>query len=161
MAKNSEKIATDFTKEVLKKIGMAAEVKVEEDEGSVKVSIFGENLGALIGYHGETLESLQLILGSVVNKRAAEGEWKRVVLDIGDWRAERLSTLGSMVEQAVEALVAQKLKRVSLPVMSSAQRREVHLIVSEKYPNLASQSEGEEPNRRVTLYEQEREPRDE
>ncbi|HEY4695234.1 MAG TPA: R3H domain-containing nucleic acid-binding protein [Candidatus Nanoarchaeia archaeon] len=156
MAKNSEKIATDFTKEVLKKIGMAAEVKVEEDEGSVKVSIFGENLGALIGYHGETLESLQLILGSVVNKRAAEGEWKRVVLDIGDWRAERLSTLGSMVEQAVEALVAQKLKRVSLPVMSSAQRREVHLIVSEKYPNLASQSEGEEPNRRVTLYEQER-----
>ncbi len=152
MAKNSEKVVSDLTKELLDKIGVKAEVSVKDDKDNIKVLVSGDNLGALIGYHGETLESLQLVLGLIVNNQLASDEWKRVVLDIGNWRTERLNTLEAMVAQAVGELRNNDLQRVNLPPMSPSQRREVHVIVTDKYPELATESEGEEPHRRVVLY---------
>ncbi len=152
MAKDTEEVVLDATVDLLKKIGIEAEVTVSETPEAVNVSIAGENLGALIGYHGETLESLQLILSLMLNHELKEGEWKRVVVDIGNWRAERLSTLENMVEQAVSDLKKDRLQRVNLPPMSPAQRREVHVIVTDKYPDLATESEGDEPHRRVVLF---------
>ena len=152
MAKSAEKVIADFTQKLLKEIGVKAEVAVKEEKEAVNVTISGDNLGALIGFHGQTLEGLQLILNLVFNKQSKEEEWKRVVLDIGNWRAERLSTLEELVERAVAELRGQALARVNLPTMSASQRREIHLIVTQRYPELMTESEGEEPNRRVVLY---------
>jgi len=152
MAKDSKKIVSEFSKELLKKIGIKADVDVTEEADTLKVAIGGDNLGALIGYHGETLESLQLLLSLMLNNKLEEGDWKRVVLDIGNWRSERLATLETMIEKSVSELKAQGLTRVSLPPMSASQRREVHVIVTEKYPELLTESEGNEPERRVVLY---------
>lgn len=149
---SAKKLATDFTGKIIKAIGLEAEVSVEETDEAVKVNISGENLGALIGFHGETLESLQLLISLMLNKKLGEEEWKRVVVDIGNWRAERSTALGSLVEKTALELKEQKLERIELPPMSASQRREVHVIVSEKFPELATESAGEEPNRRIVLY---------
>lgn len=152
MAKvSAEKLTSDFVSKVIKEVGLRADLSVEEKDNAVAVSINGDNLGALIGFHGETLESLQLLTSLYVNKKLGEDDWKRITLDIGNWRAERLGVLENMVERAVADLIEQKLEKVTLPSMSASQRREVHVVVSEKFSDYETQSEGEEPNRRVVL----------
>lgn len=153
MAKvSAEKITHDFIDDLIKKIGLKADLKVSEDKEIVSVAITGENLGALIGFHGETLESLQLVTSLMLNRKFTDQEWKRVVVDIGNWRAERSSALTLMIENAIKEIESQKLEKLTLPTMSPSQRREAHLIVSEKFPDFETQSEGEEPNRRISLF---------
>jgi predicted RNA-binding protein Jag len=88
----------------------------------------------------------------MLNKKLGETEWKRVLVDIGSWRRERSNALLDMVEKTVFELKEQKLERIELPSMSPSQRREVHVIVSEKFPEIATESAGEEPNRRIVLF---------
>ncbi len=149
---SAEKLTNDFVSNLIEKIGLKADVSVVESEESIAVNINGDNLGALIGFHGETLESLQLITSLFLNNKLKEGEWKRVVVDIGNWRKERSTALGSMLENSISEIEQQGLEKLVLPSMSASQRREVHVIVSEQFPEYATQSEGEEPNRKIVLF---------
>lgn len=151
MAKDAQKIVKKETEEILKKTGLKAEVSVEENDEALEVSIQGENLGALIGFHGETLESLQLILSLIVNKELNNSEWKRVLVDIGSWRQGRLEALQRIIDKAVEEIKATSTKKVLLPTMSASQRREIHILVAKDYPQFETVSEGEEPYRRISL----------
>lgn len=152
MAKvSAEKLTKEFTENLLEKIGLEAKIRTSEKDNLIEVIVEGENLGALIGYHGETLESLQLLLALMLNRTFKEEDWKRVSVDIGSWREERKATLKSMVEKAIEEIKASDSSRVSLPPMSAAQRREVHIIVSEQFNDYQTQSEGEDPYRKVFL----------
>ena len=151
MAKNDSKIAQKLATELVGKIGVKADIEVQESEESLKVKISGENLGALIGYHGQTLESLQLILSLMINNKKNESEWTRVVVDIGSYREERENTLKEMVDRAIEDLEVNGKKEVVLPPMNPSERRAAHVIVSENYPEMQTLSEGEEPYRRIKL----------
>lgn len=148
----AKKIVEDLTKKVIKQVGLKASVSVTEEKEAIQVRIVGDELGVLIGYHGETLESLQLLLTLFVNKKLAIEEWRRVNLDIGDWCQERREVLRNMVEKGLKDMEGKKLERITLPSMSAAQRREIHVLVNETYPEVISESEGEEPNRRVVIY---------
>ncbi len=151
MGKNVSKIAKEQATELIKKIGVKADIEVEETEESLKVQISGEDLGALIGYHGQTLESLQLILSLMLNNKKEDSEWTRVVVDIGSYREERENTLKEMVNRAVEDLEVNNKKEVVLAPMNPSERRAAHLIVSENYPEIETLSEGVEPYRRIKL----------
>ncbi len=133
--------------ELLKLLEVNPKLKITEDEESIKVDIQGEDLGLLIGQYGETLESLQLILSLILNKRT--GEWKPLTVDIGDWKKQKEESLRRMVDKEINSLSEEK-KEVSLPAMSASQRRASHIIVSE-YTGLKSESFGEEPNRYVII----------
>lgn len=146
-----ENLAKDFVETVIKKVGLEAKVSVSEQPEAIKINIDGDNLGALIGYHGETLESLQLLSNLVVNNQE-KGDWVRVIVDIGSYRAEKSESLVKLVERAAEDIRSGVQPRVSLSPMSASQRREVHLIVTENFADLKSESEGDEPYRRITLF---------
>lgn len=152
MAKDSKKVAAEFAKELLEKLGVVADVETTVDDSGIKVAIKGENLGALIGYHGQTLESLQLILGLMVNHQLKAEDWQRVIVDVGEYRAERESTLKQMIDRSVAELKDSGKAENLLPVMSAAERRSAHIIISENYPELETVSEGEEPYRRIKLF---------
>lgn len=152
MAKNSpEKLTKEFVEHIIKELGLKASVTTNLNQELVAVTIEGDNLGALIGYHGETLESLQLILSLMLNRSLKEQDWRRVVVDVGGWREERKETLKNMVEKAASEISQSGEGRVSLPPMSASQRRDVHVIVSESFPEYSTVSEGEEPYRKVFL----------
>lgn len=152
MAKiSAQELTKKFFSQILDQIGLSAKVVIEEKDNIIKASVDGENLGALIGYHGETLGSLQLLLSLMVNKTLKEEDWQRIVVDIGNWREERSSTLREMVERSVEQLEEVDQEKVGLPAMSSSERREIHVIISDQFPDYESISEGEEPDRRVFL----------
>lgn len=153
MAKvSAEKLTFDFIEKIINQIGLKADLKVKQENEVVNVTISGDNLGALIGFHGETLESLQLIAALALNREFKEGDWQRVVIDIGGWRAEHTNALFSLIERSVKEITEQKLEKITLPVMSASQRREIHVIVTEKFPKFATESEGQEPNRRIILF---------
>jgi spoIIIJ-associated protein len=140
-------LTDDFTAD----LGVRAEVSVSRDledpENGYLVSLTGEDLGALIGYHGETLNALQLLLSLIVSHKL--GEWVRVTLDAGDWRLRRFETLQAMAERAAERAIATG-EEVALPVMSSSDRRLVHLALKD-HSSVLSESTGEEGYRRVVI----------
>ncbi len=154
MKDNREKIK--IIKEITEKIfslgGFEALIDVAEDTENrlFKVEISPsekENAGILIGYHGENLSSLQLILGVIVSKKI--GEWTRVAVNIGDYRQKREEVLRRMALSA-----AWKVKfsgePVFLPPLSSLERRMIHLALAD-HVDVVSESEGEGESRRVVV----------
>jgi len=138
-----------FTEKLLGLLDVKAKVEVEADADLIKVMISGEDLGLLIGYRGENLESLQLILGIAINKKLSLEPRMPVVVDIDGWRQQREESLRSLVEKETKN-ISSKNPSVELPPMPPSQRRTVHLLVKEQ-DGLTSESSGEEPNRYVVI----------
>ncbi len=153
MGKDVEKslaVAEELTKKLLKDLGFSTKVEARQEKDFVQVNVSGADLGLLIGYHGENLGALQLILGLMINKKLEAEDWTPINLDVGGWRDERLDALKSLVEKAATEVGASK-KEIALPPMPASQRRSVHMILAEEFPHLTSESEGEEPNRRIVI----------
>ena len=138
-----------FTEKLLGLLDVKAKVEVEADADLIKVMISGEDLGLLIGYRGENLESLQLILGIAINKKLSLEPRMPVIVDVDGWRQQREESLRSLVEKEIKN-ISSKNPSVELPPMPPSQRRTVHLLVKEQ-DGLTSESSGEEPNRYVVI----------
>jgi spoIIIJ-associated protein len=141
-----EKI-TGLVSELLNRLGVKAGVKVGEEDETIKINIEGDNLGILIGRHGVTLRTLQLIVSMMVGKQL--GEWQRVVVDINGWRLRRQEQLERMATRAAEEVVLTNEER-TLPPMSAFERRIIHLVLASD-PKVMTESVGEEPDRYVTI----------
>ena len=140
--------AKKFLSDILDNMNIEAEINIEESKDLVKINLTGPKMGAIIGYRGETLDSLQYLTSLVVNK-AKEDKYKRVVLDTENYRQKREETLKRLANK-----IAYKVKRtrrtVSLEPMNPYERRVIH---SELQNNdfVRTFSEGEEPYRRVVV----------
>lgn len=139
--KTLEKIAN----ELMSLIGTKAKITVTQDKGNdalvVKIEA-GDETGLLIGRRGETLASLQMILGMALKQET--GEWTRVIVDIGDYKKKEEDYLNSLAESA-----AKKAKETGDPQplynLTAAQRRVVHLALSsDKGVTTESVGEGKE-----------------
>jgi spoIIIJ-associated protein len=122
---------------------------VKEEEGdNVTFTFEGEDIGVLIGHHGETLDSLQYLVGLASNRRK-EGNYCRITLDGGSYREKRAETLKELAKK-----IGEKVKRTGrsqmLEPMNPYERRIIHAVVSE-IPGVYSKSKGEDPNRRVII----------
>ncbi|MBI3631219.1 MAG: hypothetical protein HY221_02680 [Candidatus Sungbacteria bacterium] len=101
----------------------------------------------LIGEHGDNLAALEHVLRKVLVKKY--GREAQFTLDINDYRLKHLEDLKQDVKDAAKAVRIQK-KEVPLRPMSSFERRIVHLLLAE-YPDIATESVGQEPERRVVI----------
>lgn len=149
MEKEKQKleIIKETIREFLHKLGVEAEVTVSCEEGTFLVDIGGNELGILIGYHGETLLALQLILRLILHKKL--GEWTQVVVDVGGWRKAREESLRRLAERIAER-VKFTGEEQALPPMSAFERRIVHLALS-RYSDVTTESEGEDEERKVVV----------
>jgi len=119
-------------------------VSVDTDEtGAYRVHIETEETGLLIGFHGQTLESFQIILGMMVGK--ALGSWQRVYVNVGDYRQKREEALMYMAQHAAEKALATGIP-VELSRLSPSERRVIHLTLSGD-ERVATESVGEGNNR--------------
>lgn len=147
MKNKNVKIINDLTEELFKNLKIEAEIKVEEKEGIFQVQLETIDSGILIGYHGETLASLQIILSLMVYKKT--GQWLRLVVNIGDWRQRREEALRQMAFSAAEKVIASG-EPVILPSFSSFERRIIHLALAD-HPQVETLSEGEEGERKLII----------
>ena len=128
-------------------LGLSCRVEVFEDDTVLMGTCVGDDIGRLIGRHGQTLDALQLLAGAIV-RRGGEGR-KQVVVDAAGYRARRRRLLEGLALRAAQEVRATGL-RVELEPMSSAERKLVHSCL-EHHAGVATGSEGVEPYRRVVL----------
>jgi predicted RNA-binding protein Jag len=132
-------------------LGFDAVVEVDSGETS-RLNVVGtgdekEALGALIGRKGERLSALQHLVNLMLSKQV--GTWTRVLVDVEDYRGRRERQLRDLAQRAA-ARVVETGKMLQLEPMPALERRWVHLTLRD-HPSVATQSIGEEPNRRVVL----------
>ena len=134
--------------ELLKTLGIDATCEVAEaDAEMATVAISAEETGMLIGYHGETLEALQLLIALGAAKKS--GEFVRVSVEVGDYKKNREEWLKSLVEQTKQRVLDEG-RSIALPNLKPWERRVVHLLLQED-EDVVSESMGEGRERTLTI----------
>ena len=128
-------------------MNIEADIKIDMNSDSAKVSVIGDSAGQLIGRRGESLDALQMILGLAVNK--TPGEYVKIMLDIEDYRSKREESLVRYANKMARTAAKQR-KNIKLEPMNPYERRIVHsALQSDTY--VTTYSEGEEPYRKVVI----------
>jgi len=140
-------VAKKFLLDVFEKMKVNASIEVTEDDDTVSLMISGKDIGIVIGRRGETLDSLQYLTSLVINKSSEE--YKRVVIDIENYRQKREETLIKLADRLAQKVVRYK-KPITLEPMNPYERRIIHSsLQNNKY--VETYSTGDEPNRKVVI----------
>jgi spoIIIJ-associated protein len=132
-------------------MGFNVTVTVESGETS-RLNVTGdgderEALGALIGRKGERLSALQHLVNLMLSREL--GTWTRVLVDVEDYRGRRERQLREIAERAAQRVI-ETGKMLQLEPMPALERRWIHLALR-NHQDVATQSIGEEPNRRIVV----------
>lgn len=132
---------------IAEEVGVEAEVVVSEDDETVTAEFIGEDLGLLIGRHGQAIDAIQHLVHRIVFQGCEER--KRLVVDAAGYRERRAATLRASADQAAEAAV-QSGRAVALDPMSAQERKVVHEHLKTR-AGVETYSEGQEPSRRLVI----------
>ena len=132
---------------VLDACDVDGEVAVEEDDETLRANVEGEDLGLLIGRHGQTIDALEHLGARIAFH--GEGARKRVVVDAAGYRERRADVLERQADRAVEDAV-QYGRPVALDAMVASERRVVHEYLRDRR-DVETYSEGEEPDRHLVV----------
>lgn len=144
--KNRETI-TRLTEELLTKLTVSGSVALEEKDGALHVKIETQEPAVLIGYHGRSLESIQILLGQMVYETL--GEWVRLVVTVGDYRERREEQLKDLAFSAAQKVISTGDPE-SFSDLTPAERRTIHLVLAD-HPDVVSESEGEGRDRKLVI----------
>jgi spoIIIJ-associated protein len=140
-------IAADYIEGLLDIADLDGDIDMDVEGDRAVVSVVGATLDELVGEDGEVLEALQELTRLAVHRKT--GLRARLMLDVGGFRARRraeLAELGRSVATEVERTGEPR----KLRAMSPFERKIIHDAVA--LAGLRSESEGEEPNRRVVVF---------
>ncbi len=146
-------IALEFIKKVISDMELNLTVaKKEGNNDDILITVDGEGAGALIGHHGETLDSLQYLANLAANKKikGEKREYVKVTLDIEGYRAKREDALRSLARRMAAKVVKYK-KSVMLEPMNPYERRIIHSEI-QNVEGVSTNSIGSENNRRVVMF---------
>ena len=136
----------DFLVELAKKMNIDITVECEINENDLNFNVKGDNVGKLIGYRGETLNAIQVLLGGL--KRSGEGRY-RLYLDVEDYKKGREQTLVDLANRMADK--AEEIERnVHLDPMSAYERRIVHSALQNR-TLVETESMGEGETRHVVI----------
>ena len=132
---------------VLDAMGFEARVEVYDAGGFIAADVAPDNTALFIGQKGKTIDALQYLVNlSAFRERPF---FKRVVLDAEGYRQRRVEAIQGMAHRTARRAVRER-RTVEMPPMNSAERRVVHLFLSEN-PGVTTESEGSGDNRRVKV----------
>jgi spoIIIJ-associated protein len=140
-------VAADYLESLLDILDLDGDLDMDVEGERAVVAIVGKGLGSLVGDKGETLEALQELTRLAVQREM--GVRSRLMLDIGGFRANRRAELSSLAAE-VAARVAANGEPERLAAMSPFERKVIHDAVAQ-VSGVHSESEGEEPARRVVV----------
>lgn len=144
---SAQKRAKEELDEILKLMGIEAEVDSSLEGGKVVADIKSENGAILIGKNGQTLNALQLIVNLIVNRE--EKTRTKVIVDSESYRERREKALVKMAREAADE-VKREGRPLELEPMNSTERRVIHLALKDD-KDVETTSEGEGSYRRVVV----------
>ena len=137
----------ELLERILATVGVQAELEVVETEDAVTAILDGEDLGLLIGRHGQTIDAIQHLAYRVAF-RGADSR-KRVTVDAAGYRERRASLLQHDADEAVEEALRIEAP-VALDAMNAVERRVVHEYLRDR-DGIETYSEGVEPDRHLVV----------
>ena len=148
---SAEEVAADgkaFLQEVLDKMGIPVMIEKMIKEERIIFHLRGNDLGVLIGKHGQTLDALQYL----VNLKANKGKESRffIMLDVENYRARREETLKALAHR-LASRVKHSHNKVILEPMNGYERKIIHLAL-QHMEHIRTESEGQDPYRHVVIY---------
>jgi spoIIIJ-associated protein len=132
---------------IVEDLGLDASVSVEESDSEIHADVEGEDVGLLIGRHGQTIDAVQLLCYQAAFR--GRQDRKRVTVDAAGYRRRQSESLRRRADMAAED-AARHGQAVEMDPMSSTERRVVHEYLRDR-PEIETYSEGDEPNRYVVV----------
>ena len=140
-------LATEWLNGLIYAYNINATVEVTAREHDVYANVAGENLGVLIGYHGEAMEAIQHLLNTYLYSKLRGA--KRVFVDVSGYRNKRSEDLKELARKIGNKVLENK-RSYRLDPMNSFERRIIHEELSQT-AHLLTHSEGVEPNRYLVI----------
>ena len=128
-------------------MGVEAVPVVTREGDTYQVVLEGENMGALIGHRGETLDAIQQLTGYAVNK--GRSHRVRIHVDAEGYRARREESLNRLARKTAGKVVKYR-RNITLEAMNAYERHVIHTALQD-YPGVSTFSTGTEPNRRTVV----------
>ena len=141
-------IAADYLERLLDIIDFDGDIDLDVENDRAIVAIVGSGLQALIGSRGETLDALQELTRLAVAQKT--GNRSRLMLDVSGHRQARRAELAALARDTATRVLDSK-ESARLSPMNPFERKVVHDVIS-AIDGVHSESEGEEPNRRVVVF---------
>lgn len=144
---NSKNVAENFLKDIFETLSINADIKISTVDGCLGIKVFGDDASRLIGRRGESLDSLQMLLGLAVNKN--KDKYVKVLLDIENYRAKREESLIKYANKMARQAAKQR-RIIKLEPMNPYERRIIHsALQSDRY--VKTYSEGKDPYRKIVI----------
>ncbi len=137
----------EFMTSLLDRVGFDGTVDAYDAGDVISVDVATKETGLFIGQKGETIDAIQHLLNVSVYK--SRPFVKKIMVDSEGYRQRRVEALQGMAHRTARRALREK-RPLSLPPMSAAERRVVHLYLKEN-PSVTTSSEGQEENRRVVV----------
>ena len=142
------KHAREFLEGFMGSYGVEAHIDAFERDEDVIISVTGDKMGALIGFHGAGLDAIQTITNAYVREQMPAYK-RRVYIDIEHYRSRREDTLVSMAKRMAEKAISYK-RSVKLEPMNAYERRIIHNALN-GVNHIGTHSVGDEPNRYLVI----------
>lgn len=140
-------VAKDFLQDVFRSMKLTVVIEKLRQDEQVVLNMRGDDLGVLIGKHGQTLDALQYLTNLAANRDAEERV--RIILDVEDYRKRRAETLTNLALRLADK-VKRRGEKVTLEPMSPHERKTIHMALQNDN-RIVTFSEGEEPYRKVVI----------
>lgn len=136
-------ILQELLEEIADSLGLDADVRIEQSDGTLTGCIEGEDVGLFIGRRGQTIDAVQHLAQRIVFHGGSPDA--RVVIDADGYRERRAETLRSIALDAAEEAL-RSAQAIELDPMPASERRIVHEYLRER-GDVETHSEGDEPER--------------
>lgn len=140
--------AVVFLKEIFVQMKLEVQLESRESEDGHVFNMVGEDLGILIGKHGQTLDALQYLTNLAANRGLTE-EKIRIILDVEHYRSRREETLRRLALRLADR-VKHAGEKIVLEPMNRHERKIIHTALQDNH-RVMTYSDGEEPYRKVVI----------
>lgn len=137
----------EFFNGTLERMGLVSRATVEEKDGTLYVTIAGDDSGVAIGYRGEALDAFQYLALTFLNEQKCD--FKKVVVDCENYREKRKETLTALALRLAQKAVRLQ-RKIALEPMNPFERRIIHSALADS-EFAGTESEGEEPARYIVI----------
>lgn len=138
---------TKFLEEYFKQMGLELNIESKYEDKILKFDISGEKAGIVIGYRGENLDALQLLVSTIANRK--KENYVKILLDVEGYRKKRVKTLEELAMKVAHTVVS-KRRSITLEPMVPFERRVIHTTLQNN-PKVKTESVGLEPYRKVVI----------
>ncbi len=139
--------ALEFIKTMLADMEIDAESVITEDEEGAKIAISGDNLGLLIGKHGDVLDAIQALATIVANKD--NDDFYRISVDVEGYREKRAEALRGLARRVADRVLKTR-RNFTLEPMNAYERRIIHSEV-QTISGVTTYSIGQDSNRKIVI----------